>query len=108
MRLSEYEKNAILGAIALRFNRGARTYLFGSRLDDQLKGGDIDLFIDLPEADDDMVRHACQAAADIQMAIGEQKIDLIIRHPGLSDQPVFHEALTHGRLLTDESDIVTK
>ncbi|MDX8406265.1 MAG: nucleotidyltransferase domain-containing protein [Mariprofundus sp.] len=71
MRLSDGEVKTIVHAVASRFGAQARLYLFGSRLNDALRGGDIDLFVDLPEVDDEMVRHSCQAIADIQMALGE-------------------------------------
>jgi len=99
MRLNKNEIETIVNAVTSRFTPDARIYLFGSRINDDAKGGDIDLLVDLPEQDGDMVRHSCQAIADIQMAIGEQKIDLIIRHPNSTDRAIFHEALTHGELL---------
>jgi len=99
MRLNEHQVRVIVNAVLSRFNRDARIYLFGSRVDDMAKGGDIDLLVDLPELDKEMVRHSCQATADIPMALGEQKIDLIVRHPGSTDRAIFHEALEHGVLL---------
>jgi len=99
MRLNNNEIEAIVNAVTRRFTPDARIYLFGSRINDDAKGGDIDLLVDLPEQDGDMVHHSCQAIADIQMAIGEQKIDLIVRHPNSTDRAVFHEALKHGELL---------
>ncbi|NOY68700.1 MAG: hypothetical protein GXP53_04315 [Deltaproteobacteria bacterium] len=44
MRLTEKEKTVILQALR-RIDPGARVYLFGSRKDDNAKGGDIDLLI---------------------------------------------------------------
>ncbi|MBN4077076.1 nucleotidyltransferase domain-containing protein [Mariprofundus ferrooxydans] len=99
MRLNKNEIEAIVNAVSNRFSPDARIYLFGSRINDAAKGGDIDLLVDLPAQDGDMVRHSCQAIADIQMAIGEQKIDLIVRHPDSTDRAIFHEALKHGELL---------
>jgi len=99
MRLNKGQLEVIVNAVISHFDDDARIYLFGSRLDDTLRGGDIDLFIDLPTVDPEMVWHSCQAVADMQMAMGEQKIDIIIRHPASSDQAIFHEALNHGVLL---------
>ena len=42
MRLNEYEKNTILEA-GKAVDPDARIYLFGSRIDDKKKGGDIDI-----------------------------------------------------------------
>ena len=44
MRLSEYELEAIKISFKKHFKSG-EVYLFGSRLDDMKKGGDIDLYI---------------------------------------------------------------
>ncbi len=100
MRLSNDQVKTIVSAVLARFGDSARVYLFGSRVDDAARGGDIDLLVELPEADQQMVRHACQAVADIQMALGEQKIDLLLKHPNSVDQPIFHEAIERGVLLT--------
>ena len=42
MRLSSDEKSAVVNAIAC-FDPEAKIYLFGSRVDDSQKGGDIDI-----------------------------------------------------------------
>ena len=44
MRISEEEQQAILNTIT-KFDQDAEVYLFGSRLDDAKKGGDIDILI---------------------------------------------------------------
>jgi len=99
MRLSEREVKTIVKAVTSHFHSDAAVFLFGSRVNDATRGGDIDLFVDLPEVDRDVVRHTCQTIATIQLALGEQKIDLIVRHPGSTDRPIFHDALKHGELL---------
>ncbi len=99
MRLNDDQVKVIVHAILSRFGDNACIYLFGSRVNDAARGGDIDLLVDLPEPDQQMVQHACQAVADMQMILGEQKIDLLVRHPQSVDQPIFHEAVKHGVLL---------
>ena len=44
MRLTEREKESIKSVVHSIFG-DAKVYLFGSRLDDTKKGGDIDLFV---------------------------------------------------------------
>ncbi|MFQ5356540.1 MAG: nucleotidyltransferase domain-containing protein [Mariprofundaceae bacterium] len=99
MRLSDFEETTIVNAVRSRFGSETHVYLFGSRIDDAVKGGDIDLLVDLPVVNHKIVQRSCQVIADIQMTLGEQKIDLVVRHPDSASQPIFHEALTHGILL---------
>jgi len=44
MRLTEYEAASIKKAFAQSFEEG-KIYLFGSRVDDAKRGGDIDLYL---------------------------------------------------------------
>ncbi|HFU77888.1 MAG TPA: nucleotidyltransferase domain-containing protein, partial [Epsilonproteobacteria bacterium] len=50
MRLLQSEADAIKSTFLALFHSG-KIYLFGSRVDDSKKGGDIDLFLEL---DDDL------------------------------------------------------
>ncbi|MDY0152830.1 MAG: nucleotidyltransferase domain-containing protein [Candidatus Cloacimonas sp.] len=61
--------------IILSFDPEARVYLFGSRTDDNKRGGDIDLFVlssmlGFPDK--------LQILLKLYYLLGEQKIDLII------------------------------
>ena len=46
MRLSEFEIDAIKTAVNKYFEQGAKVYLFGSRVDENKHGGDIDLYVE--------------------------------------------------------------
>ena len=74
MRLTEYETEVIKQSIQNRDPK-AFVYLFGSRADDNLKGGDIDVLV---IADRQLTN---QEKRNIKIAFykefGEQKIDLI-------------------------------
>ena len=50
MRISEAEKKVIVGAIS-SMDPNAEIYLFGSRVDDQQRGGDIDILCFSSEID---------------------------------------------------------
>jgi len=52
MRLSVKEINTIKSCAKAFFGAHARVLLFGSRVDDQKRGGDIDLYI-IPETNKD-------------------------------------------------------
>ncbi|MDO8940093.1 MAG: nucleotidyltransferase domain-containing protein [Methylicorpusculum sp.] len=46
MRLTKQQTEIIMQTVTRLASMGAVVYLFGSRLNDQAKGGDIDLFIE--------------------------------------------------------------
>ncbi len=82
MRISSQQKKAILESVAAELGEDAKVFLFGSRVDDTKRGGDIDLFVEVPFQVDNGVRKKLRILSQIQRQIGEQKIDLIITYPG--------------------------
>lgn len=81
MRLSEREKIAIVESIC-HVDPSAEIWLFGSRVRDDLKGGDIDLLVISSLLE---LRNKVDILVEIKMRIGEQKIDLHIVKPDLRD-----------------------
>ena len=74
MRLRDSERAAIKSTI-LNLDPQAKIYLFGSRVDDAKKGGDIDLLVISRKPDRDRIR---AAKARLYELIGEQKIDIVL------------------------------
>lgn len=74
MRLNQYEIQSIKDVV-YSLDSNARIYLFGSRVDDDKRGGDIDLLIMSEKLTGRNVRKVRLALYD---RIGEQKIDIII------------------------------
>ena len=72
MRLNEKYKNTIKKAFLEIFE--GEIYLFGSRVDDNLKGGDIDLYLVVKEYS---LKKKLKFLAKIKKVLGEQKIDVI-------------------------------
>ncbi|WP_418139270.1 hypothetical protein AB9R84_10300 [Oceanimonas smirnovii] len=79
MRLSEQQQVLICRALKKHFGEQSRIWLFGSRVDDNARGGDIDLYIE-PEVQSPagIVDARIAAMVDIYRQLGEQKIDLVI------------------------------
>lgn len=79
MRLTIYEISSIKDAFKKVFGDG-EIYLFGSRVDDGLKGGDIDLYIKPASAltTKDRLNKKNKLRMLLEDKIGEQKIDLVI------------------------------
>ena len=86
----EQEKLAKLFTTHLSKYPEAVVYLFGSRVDPQQKGGDLDLLI----VSQQIARHAYQFSQQLRLAIketlGDQKVDIVITPNAQStDQPAF-------------------
>lgn len=77
MRLSEQERGIIRAAVAEVFGPEARVMLFGSRVDDRRRGGDIDLFVEASDTTD-LLAKKMRFAVQLQMRLGEQKIDIVV------------------------------
>lgn len=76
MRLSREEIEAIRRSFSETFKSGA-LYLFGSRVDDTRRGGDIDLYI-VPSGEEDLAMKKIAFLVNLKNRIGEQKIDVVI------------------------------
>lgn len=98
MRLSEFEINAIKTAINKYFEQGAKVYLFGSRVDEDKHGGDIDLYVETELTGEELISAKLQAMSEIQLQIGDRKIDIVTASPNLStDVPlIIQEARESG------------
>jgi predicted nucleotidyltransferase len=92
MRLTEYEKNTIIDAVKSA-DPDAKIWLFGSRADDNKKGGDIDIAI-LSEIINRDVMREIQVRRFICDRIGEQKIDIITTNSG--KEAIFRLAVAEG------------
>ena len=79
MRLTSREILSIKKFFNETFQDG-KIYLFGSRVDDNLKGGDIDLYIVLDYIlnTKERLNKKSQFRIKLEDRIGEQKIDIII------------------------------
>ena len=87
MRLSEQEIQIIKAAVC-KYDSEARIFLFGSRVDDNKRGGDIDLYI---QSEKLQQKDAYGIKELIWDDIGEQKIDIVIHRYG--DTPFLKIAL---------------
>ncbi|SFV70691.1 hypothetical protein MNB_SM-5-505 [hydrothermal vent metagenome] len=75
MRLTPTEIEMIKKTFYEVFGDG-KIYLFGSRVDDSLKGGDIDLFIDTITTN--KLQKKIEFLSALKQRIGDQKIDVVI------------------------------
>lgn len=81
MRLSKFELDNIANLASRHFGSDVQVFLYGSRTNDQLRGGDIDLFIRNPYGEHLKVRAKINFITDLILQIGEQKIDVVLDSP---------------------------
>jgi predicted nucleotidyltransferase len=82
MRLDPEELNSIIKAFQECFSQGDHLWLFGSRVDDKKRGGDIDLYVEMQDYESQKAFKLRHCFWDLlQDLLGEQKIDIIIRDP---------------------------
>jgi predicted nucleotidyltransferase len=74
MRLKNFEQNAIRSTVRA-LDENAHVYLFGSRVDDTKKGGDIDLLVMSDSLTGDDKRTIRMKLNEL---LGEQKIDIVL------------------------------
>lgn len=97
MRLTSRQRSVIQQTLLEHFGGGSRILLFGSRTDDQARGGDIDLFVEPEIQDPDaLVNARLQALVDLHKALGEQKIDIVISRRNGPNLPIHQVARETG------------
>ena len=74
MRLTKEQRDTLKASVR-KIDEKAEIFLFGSRVDDNLKGGDIDLLIHSDRFDRRAIR---KVRIDFYARFGEQKIDILI------------------------------
>ena len=94
MRLSAQDRLAIRSAAAEVAGPDVQVYLFGSRTRDELRGGDIDLLVELPapRSSQERLQVSVRTAARLQRLIGERKIDVLVADPLTPETPLLRAA----------------
>ncbi len=95
MRLTSDEIHAISETFLQTFGSGT-IRLFGSRVDDEKRGGDIDLYIETPVRKE-LLRKKIDFLVKLKRRIGDRKIDVVIDRG--EDRPIDRIAKKEGVLL---------
>lgn len=95
MRLTSTEQQALHDASLRWF--GVPPRLFGSRVDDARRGGDIDLYIEAEASlsPQEAFQRETRMAAELYRALGERKIDIVV-NTGRLDLPIYRLAREQG------------
>jgi predicted nucleotidyltransferase len=75
MRLTEKQTQLIVQGVQRHLGPASRIWLFGSRVDDAKKGGDIDLFV---ETEAHPLRNELRCKIELEEAL-DMPVDLIVR-----------------------------
>ena len=98
MRLTEHEVTAIKQAAREAFGDDAVVRLFGSRVHDELRGGDIDLHVEADAYVADL-RHSAQFRSLIWQALDEEQVDVVVAARGAAPRWIDQAALRDGIVL---------
>lgn len=86
MRLTEAQITAIREAVARVYGDAAQAVVFGSRVDDERRGGD------------GSIKRKLRLLAELEHVLGERRIDVIVEEPGDS-RPIVELARRNGEPL---------
>jgi predicted nucleotidyltransferase len=95
MRLNEFEKRIIKNAAKDIFGEDTEVFIFGSRVDDTRKGGDIDIYLKCRN-EENILDKKIKYLIQLENSLGEQRIDVIINNRKNKSKPIFHIAETTG------------
>ncbi|MEQ1667969.1 MAG: nucleotidyltransferase domain-containing protein [Sulfuriferula sp.] len=95
MRLNPAEIAIIQNAFLTTFSEGT-LYLFGSRVDDNKRGGDIDLLVEMAEPVANPALVAAQFSAKISRLMHGRKVDVLLSAPNLMRLPIHDIAFEQG------------
>jgi predicted nucleotidyltransferase len=95
MRLNLTEL-AALRAIIGALDPVGQVYLFGSRVDDRRKGGDIDVYLKASRPIDLKTRLKTQYRLELAC---DTRVDLLVKNPDQTEQPIHQIAVESGVLL---------
>jgi hypothetical protein len=100
MRISDQQRLILKQTLLKYFGETSLIQLFGSRVNDAIKGGDIDIYIE-PEITqpNEVVEAKLCALVELHKLLGDQKIDLVINRKVGKPLPIYEIAKKSGILL---------
>lgn len=99
MRLTSSQIADIRRSTAQVAGQAARVWLFGSRVRDDARGGDVDLLLELDGAVEEPAQLAARLAARVSRTMHGRKVDVLIKAPNLKLLPIHCVAMSEGVLL---------
>jgi predicted nucleotidyltransferase len=99
MRLDDKTREIIKSEVASQLGAEAVVRLFGSRVDDTQRGGDIDLLIESGRPLASRIQTECRLAARLFIKLGGRRVDVLIKDPLKPRQPIYEQAISQGIIL---------
>lgn len=100
MRISARQRELAVARLRECFGLDSAVWLFGSRVDDRRRGGDVDLYVEAErEPDGGRVRAEIAAAVDLEAVFDGVSVDLLVRYPGDRERPIHRLAKQQGLAL---------
>lgn len=99
MRLNPEIQEIIKAEVLSLMNENCTILLFGSRVDDNQRGGDIDLLIESPVIIKNRVQLECKLAARLYIKLGGRKVDILIKDNLTAIKPIHQQAIKQGIIL---------
>jgi len=96
MRLTQDQIELIRGVVRDILGDRARITLFGSRVDDRLHGGDVDLLIEVADPATAPAVLTARIASRISRRLEGRRVDVVLDAPNLIRQPIFKIARDTG------------
>jgi predicted nucleotidyltransferase len=93
MRLKPEQIQFIKSTIARHFGEDARLWLFGSRVDDAKRGGDVDLYVE-SDSQTSLFNQRLHCLTALEMGL-PYPVDLVV-NDGREDRPIYRIARAQG------------
>jgi predicted nucleotidyltransferase len=94
MRITDREKKIIRDAARSIFGPDVSIFLFGSRVGDTVKGGDIDLYIETTRPSP--LQNKISFLSRLKWELDDQRIDVVVNAPDKKDRAIYHIARQTG------------
>ena len=96
MRLSPEQGTAICASVSRLAGDSARVWLSGSRVNDDARGGDVDLLEQVDGIVEEPAQLSARQATRVSRSMYGRKVDVLIEAPDLVHLPVHTAALAQG------------
>jgi len=99
MRLTPDQERITKSTVTRVLGAESRIWLFGSRVDDGQRGGDIDLLIETEATFPNRAKMLCSLYGALIFALGDRKLDVLLKDGRTRDAPIFGIAKRTGVML---------